>query len=253
MTKSQKRTFALTMTVVCLLLGFMTTVQISTLSVKKSKGSASDYLHLMTQISQQQKTNELLSQQISKAKAQVAQYQATGSNWKSKRQALLKDAKQVKAAAGLTSQSGAGITITLQSNPGLSNFSQDHPTFDPQFVLSYIVNLLYSQGANAISISGYNGNTQRLVTTSAIRDIVQTQNGGYNTVDVNYSPMIAPFTITAIGNTSRMKAILVAENVVQLLKTSYAESCVIDSSKHLTVPAYHGEMPGKYAKEVTGQ
>lgn len=253
MRKQKSKTFVVTMTGVCILLGFMMTIQISTLSSTNAKGGASDYLNLMTQVSQQQRTNELLGQKIAKAKAQLAQYQASGSNWKSKRQTLLKDATQVKSAAGLIPKSGAGITITLESNPNASNASQKEP-FPAQLILSYIVNLLYSQGAKAISIGGDNGsNTQRLITTSTIREIAQVNNGSATDVVVNYTPLIAPYTITAIGDTSRMKAILIAENVVQLLQNTYGEACYIQTSSHLNVPAYHGEMPGKYAKEVTGQ
>lgn len=245
--------FVLSLTGVLVLVGFMLTVQISTLSTDKNKPSAADYLTTLGQVTQQEQENKLLNEQISRAEAQLATYQTSGDSAKKRSNALLSDWKTAQQSAGLTAVSGAGITLTIGADPTLPNYKTNIAFFDPQVVLSYIVNLLYSQGATAMSIQGAQGEQQRLVTTSAIRDVI---NGGLGigTVVVNSDyPIAAPYTIRAIGDVPRMQAILTAENVAQLLRQSYGVDCVVTPSKNITISPYNGSMPGKYAKEVNGQ
>lgn len=190
----------------------------------------------MNQISVQSDQNRLLDEQIAKAKVQLEQFKDAGSSGKDQQKVLEQDAAQVNEAAGLTEVSGPGISITMQRNGQVSQY------YDPQQDLSFIVNILFSDGADAIAIDG-----QRLTTTSTIRDI---SNGAY--VLVNGQPATEPYTIVAKGDVKNMLSVLDVAQIVPEMDKFHMETTVTQSTK-VTVPGYTGQMPGLYAKEVTGQ
>jgi|GEM_PF-5354921 len=246
---------AIPITVIAMLLGFMLTVQISSLTGKSSGSSTQDYLTTLTQANEQQQENDLLNTQIAQTKAQLATYQSSGDTVKERREALLKDQANAEAAAGIAPMSGAGLVITLSADQSLPGYSQNIKFFDPQIVLAYLVNLLYSQGAAGISIQGAAGEQQRLVTTSYIRDITQTTIGGesyFSSVEVDQLTIPAPFTIRAVGNASNMQAILTAEDFTQEMQ-NFGMDCIVTPSNSIKLAGYDGVMPGTYAKEVNTQ
>lgn len=246
---------ALAISLVALLLGLMLTVQISSLSNKSSTVSGQDYLTTLTQANEQQQENALLNKQIAQINTELASYQSAGGNVKERQAALLKDKAAAQQAAGITPMTGPGITIQLTADPSLPDYNTNIQNFDPQFVLGYLVNLLYSQGAKGISIQGAAGDQQRLVTTSAIRDISQPLDGNYAywSVEVNGVDLPAPYTVRAVGNISNMQAILLSEAFAQELKANFGMDCTVTPSQKITLAGYTGVLPGQYAKEVNAK
>lgn len=243
----QKRAFIWSLTGISAVLGFMLTVQISS-RPRSSAESLSSYLDLRTQVQEQLEENRVLQEEVAKQNALLLQYQNSAGQATELRKALQQDAKSVEAAAGTTSVSGPGITIKIQPDPSLP--------YDPKYAgafeqaadqeLAEIVNWLFANGAQAISING-----QRLVTTSSIR-LVGGLDPSTNVLQVNTNPITSPYVITAMGDIDKMQAILTVNNVKDDLNLMQ-EDCVITAhpgSKGVTVPAYTGPLPGHWAKEV---
>jgi len=248
----QKRKFIWSLTGISALLGFMLTVQLTTRIEKGSntQGLAS-YLDLRTEIQEQLQEHQILTAQISKQTAQLVQYNAVQTGSEAEKQSVLKqDAKTVAAEAGMTKITGTGITITIQDDPSLPFIQQYAGLFQTSAdqEISQIVNDLFANGAQAISING-----QRLVTTSSIRLISGLS--GPITLQVNTNPIAEPYVITAMGNVSLMQAVLQVTQV-QVQLNLMQEDCLIkafNSPAGVTLPAYQGSLPGQYAKELTTQ
>lgn len=97
----------------------------------------------------------------------------------------LSELKYKKAQAGLTKLNGSGIILILDDSKS-NNITDDSIIHAAD--IRDIINLLWSSGAEGISING-----QRVVVNTAIDCIV-------NTILVNNSRVSAPFQIEAIGN-----------------------------------------------------
>ncbi|GMA49160.1 hypothetical protein GCM10025857_05170 [Alicyclobacillus contaminans] len=243
----QKRAFIWSLTGVSTLLGFMLTVQFSS-HPKSSADSLSSYLDLRDQVQEQMAENQALEQEIAKQNALLLQYQSASGQTNEMLHTLQQDAKAVEEAAGTTSVSGPGITIKIQFDPTLP--------YDPKYSglfeqtadqeLGQIVNWLFANGAQAISING-----QRLVTTSSIR-LVGGLDPTTNILQINTNPVTSPYVITAMGDINRMQAILTVNNVQTDLNLMQ-EDCIIQAhpgAHGVTVPGYTGQLPGHWAKEV---
>lgn len=205
------------------------------------------YLDYRTQVSEQLQEHAILAQDIAKQRAQLAQYESSSGNQKAMQAALQKDAATVAAEAGLSSTNGSGITMTIQDDPSLPFFTETAGKFaqNADVVISQIVNDLFGVGAKAISING-----QRLVTTSSIRLV---SGLGPNTeLQVNTYPLQKPYVITAIGDVSNMQSVLTVDQIEPELNLMQEDFLVqaYESPNHVTVPAYDGQLPGTWAKEV---
>jgi uncharacterized protein YlxW (UPF0749 family) len=240
-----RKTFIWSLTGVTGLLGFMLTVQIT--SHPQRSSASSTYLDLRTEIQEQVQEHQTLTEQISKSLAQLSEYRASEGNQSDMERALKHDAAQVAEAAGMTPVTGPGITITIRDNPNLPYVDGFAGKFmeEGDQEISLIVNDLFANGAKAISING-----QRLVTTSTIRYVPSLSRT--KTLQVNGYPVLAPYVISAVGDVNLMKSVLDANAVVPLLNL-WQEDCIIHTypGPHgVTVPAYHGPLPGNFAKEV---
>lgn len=230
------------------LLGFMMTVQIN--SRPASESTATNYIDLRTQIAEEAQEHATLVKDISGAKAQLTEYQAASGSSESLKQALANDAATVSQEAGTSPTSGPGLVITIKDNPLLPTTAQYADTFateSDQFI-SLVVNYLFGNGAQAISING-----QRLVTTSSIR-LVQGAIG-VGGLHVNTHIIAEPYVITAIGDSVNMEAALTV-NQLQATFNVIGEDFIVKSysgAHALTVPGYEGYLPGTWAKEVGGQ
>jgi uncharacterized protein YlxW (UPF0749 family) len=243
----KKNGFVWALTGVSAVVGFMLTVQLSSKPQVKS-GSLSNYLDLRTQIQEQLQEHKILMQDISKQSAQLVQYRAAEGHRSDMLKVLQQDAKNVEQEAGRTPVSGSGITIQIQYDPNLPYNAKTAGLFDQiaDQELGLIVNDLYANGARAISING-----QRLVTTSSIRLVSGLS--GIATLQVNTVPVTMPYVLTAVGDVSRMEAILTLNDVKQQLEIMQ-ERCTITpytGKQQVTVPAYDGPLPGTWAKEVS--
>jgi uncharacterized protein YlxW (UPF0749 family) len=247
----KERAFVWSLTGVCALVGFMLTVQLSShVKPQPTPGTLASYLDLRSEIQAQQEENRLLTDQIAKARAQIAQYEAAQNNQGDLEAALRRDEQQTAAAAGLTPVTGPGIEIKIQDDPLLTPVGSAAQDFQDRadVWISEVINDLFANGATAISI-----NDQRLVTTSSIRWIK-----GLNTLpelQVNTVPVTQPYIIRAVGDVDHMTAELTLKDWQANFNIMQEDFIVtVHRGKDgVTVPAYHGPLPGKWAKEATSK
>lgn len=133
-----------------------------------------------------------------------------------------------KLIAGLTTVQGPGVEITLDD-------SKQDLTSEDAIVhaadLRDVINLLWSSGAEAISLNG-----QRIVFTTAIDCIV-------NTIMLNNVKISAPFVIKTAGDTERIRNSLESPlNLADLKSRSKNESLVFDVKyqNEVQIPAFKG-------------
>ncbi|MCL6453066.1 MAG: DUF881 domain-containing protein [Alicyclobacillus sp.] len=235
------------LTGVAAVLGFLLTVQLTSAAPAPDSGSLSSYIDLKTEVEEQAQEHVQLLQQIAKAESQVQAYKNAKGHQAAMMEALQQDAATVAKEAGLTSVTGPGITIAISFDPSLPYNASTAGLFDQDAdqELGLIVNDLFANGAQAISING-----QRLVTTSSIRLVAGL--GGTSDLQVNTVPIESPYVITAVGDIQRMQAILTLNDVVTELALMQ-ERCTITphtGAEGVTVAGYQGPLPGNFAKEV---
>ncbi len=132
-----------------------------------------------------------------------------------------------KAQAGLTKLNGKGIIIELDDS---KNESKDESIVHAAD-LRDIVNLLWSSGAEGISI-----NNHRVVINTAIDCIV-------NTILINNSKISNPFRIEAVGNQGLMyEKIINRDYLHDLWKRSEQNGIIfkVQINNDITMPIYDG-------------
>ncbi|MCL6627277.1 MAG: DUF881 domain-containing protein [Alicyclobacillus shizuokensis] len=238
-----RRGFIASLTVVSTLIGLMLSLQISARSASSQDdgGGNQSSLDLQEELMEQNQEHKLLLQQIEKAEKQLLTFETSGSSYEDRKKALEKDAAQLKAAAGITPVTGAGLEITIQADPTLPGYDAN-TVFDPQLNLTPVINYLFAQGAKAISINGY-----RFVGTSSLRDVGDEKNP---VLQVNGHSIAPPYVIKAIGDVRAMNAVLTANGFAKNFN-EIGEDFTVRTMSSLTVPGYHDVLPGRYAKEVT--
>ncbi len=161
---------------------------------------------------------------------------------------LRRELVHLEKQAGLTPLSGPGVRIRIAFDPKLPTIA-GLTSVDEATQLQMVVGALQAAGAQAVAING-----QRLVATSSIRSVhglSASADPFSGVVQVNGQPVLAPYEIAAIGAPDRLAAILTAEALGQqfnILEQSFAVS--LFRRGPITVPAYTGPLPGKYATEV---
>lgn len=242
----QRRSLVWVATATAAALGFMLTVQLT--ERPSYNGQPTSYINLRTQVQEQAQEHQILEQDISKANAQLEEFKAASGSQVSMQNVLKKEEKLLEEQAGITPVAGPGITITIQADATLGANATDMAIFPEQADqwLQEVVNVLFGNGATAISING-----QRLVTTSSIRLVRVGAVGG---VHVNGHPIETPYVITAVGNLQEMQAAL----SVQALDGYFAamgQDFIVKpytGQSGVLVPGYTGTLPGQWAKEGNG-
>lgn len=183
---------------VCCILGFILTYQFK-LFVKQSKatkivtGASAD---ITVEIEQYKQEKQDLEKQLNDLQDKVKNYEKSMSSESDATKQLVDELNQTRILTGTTDVQGSGIVIYLDPVDVLSN----NPTTDSDVLtsshLSYLVNLLKSGEAEAISI-----NDIRITPRTGIR------NSGANIMinDEKISPK-KKITIKAIGDKKLLKA-----------------------------------------------
>lgn len=156
--------------------------------------------------------------------------------------AMTRRADRQGRAAGMNAVHGPSLTVTLDDAP---RGRQQPPDVTPDDVVIHqqdvqaVVNALWAGGADAVAIQG-----KRLISTSAVRCVG-------NTLRLQgrvYSP---PYTITAIGDRSDMKAALGRSRQITIY-LQYVDwvglGWDVSSSDDGTIAKYAGPTDLKYAR-----
>lgn len=146
-------------------------------------------------------------------------------------------------AAGLSGLRGPGLTIQLHDGTDPNNPNDQSLGWSVHYQdLQDIVNLLWASGAEAVSVNG-----QRIVPTTSFHY------AGVNILVNNASRLVAPYTVTAIGDPSTLAGAVGDDNQLAELKSRnriYGLGLSWSKSTNLSVPAYDATFLVKYAQPV---
>jgi uncharacterized protein YlxW (UPF0749 family) len=230
--------FRLSVLLVSVILGFMVAVQVTT--SRQPHTSVGDIMELRSELLQEQDQQKSLSYQLAQAQAQLLKYQQNAGSKQSMLQAVAGELQNIRQQAGLEPAKGPGIVITISNDPALAKSVPDSHVYD--FNLIAVVNLLFSNGADAVAING-----QRIVTISSIREV--------GVMEINTHPVMMPYVITAIGDVSQMEAALTVNHLAADYKEIGNDFQVAEhrAPDFVTVPAYANPVHFQYATTEVNQ
>jgi len=153
-------------------------------------------------------------------------------------------ADERRAAAGLSSVHGPGLTVRLNDAPRRPDGSLPQGASPDDLVVHQqdvqaVVNALWAGGAEAMTIMGV-----RVISTSAVRCVGNTLLLGGRV----YSP---PFVVTAIGAPDRMRAALDQAPGVRAFEEAAVDfglDYTVRPEGDVTLPAYDGSTSLQYAE-----
>jgi len=183
-----------------------------------------------------------LKKQISDTDSQIDKLNEQVRQKQSDLKGLVDEVESLKSQVGLTAVSGKGIEVFLndsdqyRDNPNAIAHASD---------MRDLVNYLWFNGAQAISIKGAGGIEERIGPTTSIDCIV-------NTVLVNNTKMVPPFIIKVLGDREKMVS---AINDRKALKSIYdrvergeLQFHVIDGVQSVNLPKFTGNLIIQNAK-----
>ena len=142
-------------------------------------------------------TNGIYRGKIAALRSQIDAIEADAARRSAATQALRNEVADLRAHAGLTPLHGPGVEVDLrngQPSPDLSGQSGYVVNFED---VQDVVNLLFAQGAEGVSVSG-----RRITPVSAFSG-----SGGEVVIDQG-PPLTAPIKVVAVGDRDRMEAAL---------------------------------------------
>ena len=235
--KQDRRTWWMTLFLLCAVLGAMLGLSVRTQQVVKHTIAMTSANISQKQVDDQQRTIKALQDRISKYEAGVSSHTA-------ETRALSDDLKSAKFLAGLTSVQGPGVEVTLNDSknpfPGGLPAGMAPPNIIHDTDINQVVNELKAAGAEAVSV-----NDQRLVAVSPVRCAGPT-------IFVNNTAQTPPYVIKAIGEPKTLETALnISGGIATQIKSFDKAMFSVEPVKHLIIPAYSGVIQPKYAVPVT--
>lgn len=154
--------------------------------------------------------------------------------------------QKLKPLAGLETQAGSGLVITLDDAPHKSGDVLPDG-IDPNWLLIHqadvqgVINALWAGGATAVSVMD-----ERIINSSAIKCVG-------STLLVNGQVYSPPFIIAAIGNSQEMnKSLFSDENVAFFsdLAQAYGLTFKVESATTIEIKAYDGLIGAQYGEPL---
>jgi len=148
---------------------------------------------------------------------------------------IIEQAQILKEQVGLMEKRGTGVVVTLDDAPS-GRATSDNITHAAD--LRDIVNVLWRNGAQAISING-----ERIVFNTSIDCIV-------NTILINNTRTTPPYTIIAIGDSRQLSnALKNSANLPEIAKRVKNQGLIfrVKTSWILSVPAFNGSFKIRFA------
>ncbi|MBR4110860.1 MAG: DUF881 domain-containing protein [Clostridia bacterium] len=235
----------ITLGIICFLLCFMMTLQIRTI-----KQSDADILKLKNENELRDEINQWKDQydnandKITELNNKITEYQ-NASSQRSETVALLKqELDDLSILAGLTSVKGQGITITLDDTAAKEKIMLDAGFFDPNVYVIHdsdillVINELRAAGAEAISVNG-----QRVVANSEIRCVGPV-------ISINNIRLTAPFTISAIGDSTVLaNSLKLRGGVIDSIQEADID-VIVEKKEEIIVPKLEKVIEYKYSLPV---
>lgn len=191
-------------------------------------------LRLSETVDEMELDQDALKERISDLRGDVKEKEETLKKRRSTSKELTKELDEYKSYVGLTKVKGEGVEVTLDD--GEFSGTKDRNDFKNDAIIHStdildVVNLLWSAGAEAISI-----NDERVVLSTSINCIV-------NTILVNESHVGTPVVIKAIGKTNDLEdSIKKRANLPDLYerKEKYDLRLDFETKKDLEIGEYRG-------------
>lgn len=177
-------------------------------------------------------------EQYDEKSAKLAEYKEKEQSTEESSKLVEKELEQTKMYLGKTDVEGQGITIKIQENTNQNNNSEEESVTPISAEdLLVIVDYLKLAGAEAISI-----NDQRIISTSEIVDI-----GSNSIIFVNQQRVLAPYTIKAIGDSTKLESTLLGNGGYVEELRNYGFQVDITKGK-VNIQKYSKDMTHKYIK-----
>lgn len=236
-----EKSFRIIMTVICFILTLAITLQIRTMTKKKSAvSSGSKNSELIDSLLEWQERYDKITKKLEKSSELLESEREEVSKQNQAKQEKADELKKYNLLLGLTDVSGEGITITAKDgtiNKATDNISS-YLVHDAD--LREIVNELANAGAEAISI-----NDQRIVNTTSI-----TCAG--NIISINGEKVSSPFVIKAIGNEESLYGALSRPGgYIALMKEDLPVE--IKKSSNIQIKKYTGAFTRNYIKNSSNK
>jgi len=181
-----------------------------------------------------EKYNEI-NERYNEVAAKMEEYRNEKVSDEKTAQLLETEMQQLNEVLGKTTVEGEGIVIQITDMQG-TELGDD--VFVEAIVaedLLFIINELFSAGAEAISINGH-----RIISTSSIFDI------GTEFIKVNGERILSPYVINVIGNPDYLKSAVSGKGGhVDALK-ELGHQASVDTNRKIKIEKYNGEINSKY-------
>ncbi|MBN1933742.1 MAG: DUF881 domain-containing protein [Anaerolineae bacterium] len=222
------------MLIAALLLGILVSVQWPTIAAQ----SISPLDPVSYTIHELELEQDELKRTIIDLRAQLNQQQQEAAGQTSVLLEVRQELTLQKMRAGLTDLRGPGIRVVLADGARSAGGDADGYIVH-DYDIRDVVNVLWMAGAEAISVNG-----ERIVNTTSIYCVG-------STVMVNDTRLSPPYKIRAIGDSMRLQDHLrnpgYLVEIKERVKRFGIELDVIQVEM-MTVPAYHGGLPQRYAR-----
>lgn len=179
-------------------------------------------------------TNADERRQIAALRAQIDVLESDAAARSAATQALKNQVSELRQHAGLVAMHGPGVEVDLRNGtPGPDTGGQPGYLVNFQDVQD-VVNLLYSQGAEAIAVNG-----RRITPLSAFSGA-----GGEVVIDQG-PPVTSPVRVLAVGDRNRMEAALDDPSAlagIRAREVQYDLHLTFQGSADLSLPAYDSSL-----------
>ncbi|WP_339062326.1 DUF881 domain-containing protein [Tepidibacillus marianensis] len=229
-----KRKIPLAITFISLTIGFMISIQYHSTQELFTLHSR-DITEIRSDLSKEMERKDALLKDLEKKQKLLSQYKNKSVNQEAT-DIMQEELNKSEMVAGLVPVKGKGLTVTIQSNGG-SNSNQGIENMVIDDDLRTLVNELFANGAQAISING-----QRLIANTAIRNVG-------DQIQVNNHFIHFPYQLDVIGDQEMLKAGLQVAGLPDYFKL-LNKQLVIEGQDSIEVPAYTGDYHPKYMKPV---
>lgn len=212
---------------VCMILGFMISVQFKTTQDIKVIPQLQRAEELQLRLTQTEKERDDLKEELQAVREKLGG------------EAGSKQLDAIQMSAGLYAVAGPGVVVTIDDSKRQSKAGEN-----PNLYLIHdddmlkVINELWAAGAEAMSING-----QRLIDRSEIRCAGPT----LSVNNVRYSP---PYEITAIGDPKNLEnALRMRGGVVETLQF-WGIQLSIKTVEQVEIPAYKGPLKYEFAQPI---
>ena len=199
-----------------------------------SSNQVARYQALVRSVQDLEATNASDRRQIAGLRAQIDALESEAAARSAATQALQNQVTDLRAHAGLIAMHGPGVQVELRNGvPGPDAGSQAGYLVNFQDVQD-LVNLLFAQGAEGISVSG-----RRITPLTAFSG-----SAGQVVIDQGL-PLSSPITILAVGDRNRMQAALEDSSAlpdIRARQVQFQLHLTYQGSADLSLPAYDSSL-----------